>query len=37
MVVLTCGVKLFETFLFRFVYEDEYQDICEDIETTGWS
>jgi hypothetical protein len=37
IVVLTYGVKLFEAFLFRFVYEDEDQDICEDIETTDLS
>jgi hypothetical protein len=37
IVILTYGVKLLEAFLFRFVYEDKDQDICEDIETTELS
>jgi hypothetical protein len=37
IVILTYGVKLFEALLFRFVYKYEYQDVCEDIETTGLS
>jgi hypothetical protein len=37
IVILTYGVKLFEALLFRFVYKYEYQDVCEDIETTELS